>query len=101
MLDYVVSIDVIFFGLTAASLFVFRSRAKSAPADKGNSPVFRVPGHPFTMATFVLVCWAVSINSIWTAPKNAGVGVIILVIGFCVYWFWDGKTVADRNDLSG
>ena len=91
ILDYVVSIDVIFFGLTAASLFVFRSREKSTPANTGNSPVFRVPGHPVTTATFVLACWAVSINSIWTSPKNAGGGVIILLVGFCVYWFWDGK----------
>ena len=57
ILDYVVSIDVIFFGLTAASLFVFRSREKSTPANMGISPVFRVPGHPVTTATFVLVCW--------------------------------------------
>jgi APA family basic amino acid/polyamine antiporter len=101
ILDYVVSIDVIFYGLTAASLFVFRSREKSTPADTGSSPVFRVPGHPVTTATFVFVCWAVSINSIWTSPKNAGGGVIILLIGFCVYWFWDRKAIPERSDLSG
>ena len=101
ILDYVVSIDVIFFGLTAASLFVFRSREKGKPAGTGNSPVFRVPGHPFTTAIFVLVCWAVSIHSIWTSPKNAGGGVIILLIGFFVYWFWDGKAVPERSDPSG
>jgi len=101
ILDYVVSIDVIFFGLTAASLFVFRSREKGTLVDTGDSAVFRVPGHPVTTATFVLVCWAVSINSIWTSPKNAGGGVIILLIGFLVYWFWDGKAIPDRDDGSG
>ena len=101
ILDYVVSIDLIFFGLTAASLFVFRSREKSTLADTGHAPVFRVPGHPVTTATFVCVCWAVSINSIWTSPKNAGGGVLILLIGFCVYWFWDGKAIPERSDPSG
>ena len=101
ILDYVVSIDVIFFGLTAASLFVFRSREKSAMADMGNSPIFRVPRHPITTATFVLVCWAISINSIWTSPKNAGGGVVILLIGFFVYWFWRRKAMPGRSDLSG
>jgi APA family basic amino acid/polyamine antiporter len=101
ILDYVVSIDTLFFGLTAASLFVFRSREKSSRADTGNSPAFRVPGHPVTTACFVLVCWAVSINCIWTSPKNAGCGVIILLIGFCVYWFWGGKALPERSDLSG
>jgi APA family basic amino acid/polyamine antiporter len=99
ILDYVVSIDVIFFGLTAASLFVFRSREKRTPSNTGNSPVFSVPGHPVTTGTFVLVCWAISINSIWTSPKNADRGVIILLIGFCVYWFWNGKAIPERSDL--
>ena len=101
ILDYVVSIDVIFFGLTAASLFVFRSREKRTPADLGKFPIFRVPGHPFTTATFVLVCWAISINSIWTSPKNAGGGVVILLIGFFVYWFWRRKAMPGRSDRSG
>jgi APA family basic amino acid/polyamine antiporter len=101
ILDYVVSIDTIFFGLTAATLFIFRPREKNTPASEGNFAVFRVPGHPVTTAVFVLVCWAVSFNSIWTSPKNAGGGVIILLIGFCVYWFWDRKAIPERSDLSG
>ncbi len=100
ILDYVVSVDVIFFGLTAASLFIFRSREKSAPAGTGNSVVLRVPGHPVTTATFVIVCWAISANSIWTSPKNAGGGVVILLVGFVVYWFWDGKAIPERSDIS-
>jgi basic amino acid/polyamine antiporter, APA family len=91
ILDYVVSIDVIFFGLTAASLFIFRSRERTTPSSVGNFAVFRVPGHPVTTAVFVLVCWAISVNSIWTSPRNAGGGVVILLIGFVVYWFWDKK----------
>src|ERR671920_1900285 len=44
ILNYVVSVDFIWFGLTALSLFVFRRRAM------GESSGFRVPGHPFTTA---------------------------------------------------
>jgi basic amino acid/polyamine antiporter, APA family len=101
ILDYVVSIDTLFFGLTAASLFVFRAREKRARAETGKPSIFRVPGHPFTTAIFVLACWAVSISSIWTSPKNAGGGVIILLVGFFVYWFWAGKAVPEKPDLSG
>src|SRR4051812_39118250 len=41
ILNYVVSVDVIFFALSAACVFVFRRRRTA-------SDVFRVPGHPFT-----------------------------------------------------
>src|ERR1700746_3684369 len=55
ILNYVVSIDFIFFGLTGASLFVFRRRdgGERASDDAG----YRVPGHPFTTALFVASCW--------------------------------------------
>ena len=52
ILNYVVSMDFLFFGLTGASLFVFRRR-EVAPA-KG----YRVPGHPLTTAVFVLISLA-------------------------------------------
>src|SRR5918912_3250695 len=54
ILNYVVSVDFIWFGLTAASLFVFRSysRSRARSVDGGaasDSRVgFSVPGHPFT-----------------------------------------------------
>src|ERR687893_3166974 len=44
ILNYVVSIDFIWFGLTAASLFVFRRRASNEAADDAGG--FRIPGHP-------------------------------------------------------
>jgi len=88
ILNYVVSIDVLFFGLTGASLLVFRarqSRAKTAaPAPDG----VRVPGHPVTTMVFVLACWAISASTIVQYPENAGIGVVILLVGVAVYWLW-------------
>ena len=81
ILNYVVSVDWIFFGLTAASLFVFRKRG--AP---GLS--FRVPGHPLTTALFVATCAAVVLNTVYQYPENAGIGVLILLAGVPVYFFW-------------
>ena len=101
ILDYVVSIDVIFFGLTAASLLVFRARARREKSSPPTEQSFRVPGHPFTTVLFTLACWAISINSIASAPKNAGRGVIILLVGVVVYQFWDRKPVRDLEETSG
>lgn len=87
ILNYVVAIDVLFFGLTGASLLVFRAR-EGAPLD-----AVRVPLHPITTALFVLACWAISITTILHDPGNAGIGVGILLIGIVVYQFWKPRQV--------
>ena len=88
ILNYVVSMDFLFFGLTGASLFVFRRRAgKSADAPAG----YRVPGHPITTAIFVLSSWLVVINTIYKYPKNSLLGMAILALGLPVYGYWASK----------
>jgi APA family basic amino acid/polyamine antiporter len=88
ILNYVVSIDVLFFGLTGASLLVFRARAKRADEDSERDTMVRVPWHPITTIVFVLACWAISATTIVQAPRNAGIGVAILLVGVVVYQLW-------------
>src|SRR5829696_2406671 len=45
ILNYVVSIDVIFFGLTACCIFIFRNRPKQEDSETRTT---KVPGHPVT-----------------------------------------------------
>ena len=90
ILNYVVSLDVLFFGLTGASLIVFRARARRSdtPMEQG----VRVPLHPITTGVFVLACWSISLTTIVQYPTNAGIGVGILLIGVLVYQFWSRRT---------
>src|SRR5205814_7908044 len=67
ILNYVVAIDVLFFGLTGASLIVFRARLENEAGDQGR---LRVPWHPVTTALFVLACWAISISTVIQYPSN-------------------------------
>lgn len=82
ILNYVVSIDFIFFGLTGASLFVFRRRDHEAGEG------YRVPGHPWTTAIFVAACWLVVINTVYKYPSNTLLGLGILALGVPVYGLW-------------
>jgi APA family basic amino acid/polyamine antiporter len=91
ILNYVVSIDVLFFGLTGASLLVFRRRARSDGAD-GDARAVRVPLHPFTTTVFVLAMWSISLTTIVRYPADAGIGVGILLLGVVVYRVWQKKT---------
>jgi APA family basic amino acid/polyamine antiporter len=85
ILNYVVSIDVLFFGLTGASLLIFRARLKGETSEEGQ---LRVPGHPITTSIFVLACWAISISTVVQFPRNAGIGVGILAAGALIYPLW-------------
>ncbi len=92
ILNYVVSIDFISFGLTAASLFVFRRRRVSE--DLGPSEAtYLVPGHPYTTALFVLACAGIVGSTIWSYPGNSAFGFVILLAGIPVYLYWSRKTV--------
>jgi APA family basic amino acid/polyamine antiporter len=86
ILNYVVSMDFLFFGLTGVTLFVFRSR--EAPATTHG---YRVPWHPFTTGLFVLVCWLVVANTIYKHPMNSLLGMGILLLGLPAYVFWSAR----------
>jgi APA family basic amino acid/polyamine antiporter len=80
LLSYVVFCDWLFFGLTAAGLFVLR-RAADSPA----APAFRAPGHPWSTGIFVAVSAGVVANSFVAAPRQALAGCAVLAVGAAVY----------------
>jgi APA family basic amino acid/polyamine antiporter len=80
ILNYVVSVDFIAYGLTATCLFVFRRRI----SENG----YRVPGHPLTTIFFVVVCWSVVAGTVYSYPKNSLIGFAIVLAGLPVYFLW-------------
>jgi APA family basic amino acid/polyamine antiporter len=86
ILGYVVSIDWLFFGLTAMALVIFRSREKEIP------PNINVPGHPWTTLAFVAGAWLVVANTIIRFPADALAGMALLVAGVPVYFLWQRRS---------
>ena len=90
ILNYVVAIDAVFFGLTGAALLVFRRRAPRSSGDGG----FRMPGHPWTTVLFVAAFWALAANTVVQNPTSAGIGVLILAAGVPVFSLWRRRGAA-------
>ncbi|MGO9368134.1 MAG: APC family permease [Terriglobales bacterium] len=89
ILNYVISMDFLFFGMTATTIFVFRRRAARGDVDSSNT--YHVPGHPVSTAVFVAICWWVVANTIYRYPKNSLIGYALLLAGIPVYWFWSRR----------
>ena len=87
ILNYVVALDAVFFGLTGAALIVFRLRAKRAGTRRPEGGI-AMPGHPVTTLVFTLAFWALALSTIVQFPRSAGVGVLILLAGVPVYLVW-------------
>ncbi|HKB68896.1 MAG TPA: amino acid permease [Pyrinomonadaceae bacterium] len=93
ILNYVVSVDFIFFGATALCVFVFRRRGKAKNAEAADTGlrITTIPGHPVTTALFVMICWLVVINTIYRYPGNTLIGIVILLAGIPAFFFWRGR----------
>ncbi|MCA1612888.1 MAG: amino acid permease [Acidobacteria bacterium] len=103
ILNYVVSVDFIFFGLTGLALFLFRRRAAAVnpgatESDARGGRGFKVPGHPLTTGFFVAACWTVVAATVYKEPVNSGIGLAILLAGVPAYLFWSRRAGAKVID---
>lgn len=93
ILSYVVSVDFIFFGATAACIFVFRRRTRRSKVIGAQDlrSLTRVPGHPLTTGLFVAICWLVVANTVYKYPENTLIGLAILLAGIPAFYFWQAR----------
>ena len=87
LVDYVAFADWVFFGLTVAGLFVYRSRERGR-SEAPPPGAFRVPGYPWTPAAFVAAAAFVVVSSVLAAPRNALLGTGLVALGVPVYRYW-------------
>ena len=91
ILNYVVSVDVVFFALTAVCVFVFRKRRAA------NADVFRIPLHPFTTIFFIAACCVITFSLIYKFPLNSAISFGIMLAGVPAYFVWARKTDRRKN----
>ncbi|HEX8191217.1 MAG TPA: amino acid permease [Pyrinomonadaceae bacterium] len=92
--DYVVFGSYIFYGLVTASIFVFRRRMPHAERP------YKAWGYPVVPILFLLVTGYLLINTFWAAPSEAVFGLLLIGLGFPVYYlFFRGRDVV-VNDQS-
>lgn len=94
LVNYTMFVAWIFYGLGAASIFVYRRRHPQLPRP------YSVPGYPWTPLLFVAAAAALVLNVIVSTPKSGALGLLIVAIGLPAYLIWrkGGAEESSRRD---
>jgi basic amino acid/polyamine antiporter, APA family len=84
ILNYVISADFLFFGLTGVALILIRKSDRNS----GRPAQFRVPGHPVTTIGFISVSWLIVLNTLYRFPVDSLIGFVLILFGVPFYFFW-------------
>ncbi len=92
--DYAIFALTLFYGLVAASVFIFRRTMPDAPR------AYRTWGYPVVPILYLLVTGALVINTIWNARKQSAIGLGLILIGLPVYLIWSSRNHSRANEAS-
>lgn len=91
LIEGVIFIGWIFYGLGAAAIFPIRRAGGGRPIP------YRVPGYPWTPLLFVLAATAIVGNAVYLAFRDPGqfqnltAAIVLLLIGLPAYFFWSKR----------
>lgn len=83
--DMLIFAAFFFYGATAFGVFVMRRREPDAERP------YRVWGYPVIPALFVLFCVALVVITCKTHPREAGIGLALMLTGVPFYIYWTRK----------
>ena len=80
--DMLIFAAFLFYGATALGVFILRIKEPRAERP------YRVWGYPFVPAIFILFCIGLVVNTIVSQPREAGIGLALILSGVPFYWYW-------------
>ena len=83
--DMIIFAVFIFYGATSLGVFILRRRMPEA-----HRP-YKVWGYPVVPAIYILFCIGLFVNTIVTRPREAAIGMALILLGIPVYFFLKRK----------
>jgi len=81
--DMLIFAAFFFYGATAFGVFIMRRREPDAERP------YRVWGYPLVPALFVIFCATLIVVTCFTHPREAGLGVVLMLTGVPFYFWWN------------
>jgi basic amino acid/polyamine antiporter, APA family len=85
LFTYTVFTGWLFYGIAAASIFVYRRRRPDHPRP------YSVPFYPWTPLLFIVAAAALVANTILAQPRPAAIGLVIVFLGAPAYLVWRAR----------
>lgn len=83
--DMLIFASFIFYGAIAFGVFVLRRREPDTPRP------YRAVGYPILPALFVLFCACLVVITCFQRPREAGLGLALILLGTPFLWYWGRK----------
>ena len=83
--DMVIFAGFIFYGASTLGVFVLRRTMRDVPRN------YAVPGYPLVPALFSLFCLVLVVVTVVQRPRDAGFGLVLILIGVPFYLYWNRK----------
>jgi APA family basic amino acid/polyamine antiporter len=92
--DMIIFAVFIFYGANSLGVFILRKKMPHAPRP------YKVWGYPVVPALFILFCIGLLANTLIARPREAAIGMTLILLGIPVYFFLqkrNGKTTDNKN----
>jgi APA family basic amino acid/polyamine antiporter len=88
--DMIIFAVFIYYGATTLGLFILRKRMPDAPRP------YKVWGYPVVPAIVIIFCCALFFNTIFSRPREAAIGMALMLTGVPLYWWFTRKKPAEQ-----
>jgi APA family basic amino acid/polyamine antiporter len=88
LLEYIVSADLVFYLLLVAAVVILRKKSPGAERP------YRTWGYPIVPAMSILLAALLIVDLAWLAPATSGIGILIVLTGVPIYFFWRKAAVS-------
>ena len=82
LLDYVVSADLVFYGLMVGAVIVMRRKAADIERP------YRTFGYPVVPIIYIIIALALVLDLAYLTPMTSGIGYLLVLTGIPVYFLW-------------
>jgi amino acid transporter len=88
LFTYVIFASWLFYALSCGALFILRRTQPDVPR------AYKVWGYPWTPLLFIGFALWLTVNTIWANPRDALIGLGIILAGIPAYFFWTRQSVS-------
>lgn len=91
--DMIIFAVFIYYGATTLGVFILRKRMPDAPRP------YKVWGYPVVPAIVIIFCACLVYNTIYSRPREAAIGVVLMLTGVPMYWWFKMKSTV-QNEIA-